>query len=60
MEKNELEPEGLLDTVGHLARRPDTWSKQSINHTNLTNQSFWHAVETFLIKYFKPKTEEDP
>jgi len=60
MEKNELQPEGLLDAVAHLARRPDTWTKQATNHTSLTNQGFWHAVETFLVEHYQPKTEADP
>jgi hypothetical protein len=27
IEKNEFQPEGLLDSVAHLARRPETWTK---------------------------------
>ena len=28
IEKDEIEPEQLLDAITHLARRPDSWSKQ--------------------------------
>ena len=37
MEKNEFRPEDLLDAVAHLARRPDTWTKQAAHHASLTN-----------------------